>query len=111
MITWVNERGENASPFDLDVKLDQLKKYEMQFEKVQTDLELKDPTERDPEAAERGNFEDRVADLKARLMELRAQYHEHNQQETTMENISVNISGSELPKFDLPTFDGDAPPF
>lgn len=107
MSNWVIDRGADASPFDLDVKLDQLRKYETQFEKVQSDLELKDPDERDPAATERGEFEDRVADLKARLMELRAQHHDGNPHDTTMGNISVDISGSELPKFDLPKFDGD----
>lgn len=43
------------------MKLEQLKKYEVSFEKAQSELELIDETEWTPEAAERGDFEDRVA--------------------------------------------------
>lgn len=109
MVTWTTERGETASTFELDVKIEQLKKYELQFEKVQSELELKDVAERDPEAVERGNFEDKVATLKARLMQLRSQHAEGGNPpfETSMGNISLDISGNDLPKFDLPSFDGD----
>lgn len=107
MTTWVTERGVTATSFELDVKLDQLKKYELQFEKVQSDLELKDPVERAPEAEERSTFEDRVASLKAQLMQLRAQHQDPLFHDTSLGNINVDISGSELPKFDIPSFSGD----
>lgn len=89
------------------MKLEQLQKYEVSFEKAQSELELIDETEWTPEAAERGDFEDRVAALKARLMGLRSHYQVGNPHETSMGSISVDVSGSELPKFALPTFNGD----
>lgn len=106
LINWVSENGDLATLFDIEVRLDQLKKYEEQFEKVQTQLEALDPAERSPDAVERSTFEDRVAVLKARLLQLKSSHHDATF-DTTMGAINVDVVNNELPHFDIPKFDGD----
>lgn len=104
---WAAENVNDASLQQVEVKLEQLRKYEAQFDKYQEDLEALDPDECGPEATERSEFEDRVTTIKAKLLERQAFLQEGSFHDATGHSISVDLSSSELPQYEIPKFDGD----
>lgn len=106
LMNWVMENADQSSSFDVEVRLEQLRKYEEQFEKTQSQLEALDPSERAPDAVERSSFEERVASLKAQLLQLKSSHHDATF-DSSMGSIHVDVVNNELPHFDIPKFDGD----
>lgn len=105
---WVLTKGHEATLYELESKLEQLIKYEAQFDKVQLELEMKDPEERAEDAEERATFEDRVANVKAKLREYKAAFHNETLNETHGGGtINVDVVDSDLPKIEIPKFAGE----
>lgn len=107
MESWEATSAANASLGELEVKLRQLRKYEGQFDEIQDELETLDISEF--ERTERVDFEEKLGNVEARLVEHK---NEHtgtmNLNETgNVGNITVDMSSSELPKMDLPKFSGE----
>ncbi len=69
--TWINTRGHDANIHELEVRLSNLSNCEDQYAKCQAQLEEVDPNELDPELNDRAGFDEKVAVVKAKLLEYR----------------------------------------
>lgn len=105
MESWEDTAAANASLAELEVKLRQLRKYEGQFDEIQQELEGLDVSEF--ERSERIDFEEKLGNVEARLLEHKNEHTVNLNETANGGNITVDLSSSELPKMDLPKFSGE----
>lgn len=103
-----SSHARNASLAELEVKLRQLRKYESQFDGIQDELESTDPAEFETE--ERSEFEDRIGNIEALLLNLKGELSGNLTLNESSAGTNITIldsSVSDLPKLDLPKFSGE----
>lgn len=106
---WVSQKAQEAGREEIEVRLRKLKKYEEQFEEIQSKLDDEvDVDELPAEHQERIEVDERLSVLEASLLEYKHTFDTStNLNETTANNISLDLVTSDLPQIELPKFNGE----
>lgn len=105
---WVAQKAQEAGSAELEVRIRKLKKYEQQFDDIQTQLDAAvDAEDFDAEQQERLDIDERLSVLESSLLEFKNAFDTSTALNETANNISLDLVTSDLPQIELPKFNGE----